>query len=121
MVALAALLFLPQSIAPMLLVLLLLGIPVGPTLVTIFSIGSIIAPSHRMGTVMTLLASGIVAGTALGSSLAGLLADGADPTRAFLVPVCAAVVLLALGLASTRISRPSRRPSTLPQNGPPAG
>ncbi|MBG6216733.1 MFS family permease [Arthrobacter sp. CAN_A6] len=111
MVALAALLFLPQTIASMLLVLFLLGIPVGPTMVTIFSIGSVVAPKHLMGTVMTLLASGIVAGTALGSSLAGLLADGADPTQALLVPLCAAFALLVLGLGSTRILRAEERPS----------
>ncbi|MBG6182444.1 putative MFS family arabinose efflux permease [Arthrobacter sp. CAN_A214] len=111
MVALAALLFLPQTIASMLLVLFLLGIPVGPTMVTIFSIGSVVAPKHLLGTVMTLLASGIVAGTALGSSMAGLLADGADPEQAFLVPLCAAFALLVLGLVSTRILRAEERPS----------
>ncbi len=109
MVALTGLLFLPQTTAPMLLVLFLLGIPVGPTMVTIFSIGSIVAPKHLMGTVMTLLASGIVAGTALGSSVAGLLADSADPTRVFLIPLCAAVALLALGSTSAAILRPKDR------------
>lgn len=109
MAALAALLLLPQAVPPMLLVLFLLGIPVGPTMVTIFSIGSDVAPKHLMGTVMTLLASGIVAGTALGSSVAGLLADAAGPTQAFLVPLCAAVVLLCLGFASAWFLRPRER------------
>ncbi|GAB3546047.1 MFS transporter [Arthrobacter tumbae] len=91
----------------MLAALLILGIPVGPTMVTIFSVGSLVAPKHLVGTVMTLLASGIVAGTALGASIAGALAE-ASVRGAFAVPVAAAVVLLLLGLVSTVVLR--RRP-----------
>ena len=88
----------------MLAALLILGIPVGPTMVTIFSVGSLVAPKHLVGTVMTLLASGIVAGTALGASIAGALAE-ASVRDAFAVPVAAAVVLLLLGLVSTVVLR----------------
>ncbi|BAS09624.1 hypothetical protein AHiyo4_30460 [Arthrobacter sp. Hiyo4] len=35
-------------------------------MVTVFAIGGLVAPVERLGTVMTALASGIVAGTALG-------------------------------------------------------
>ena len=90
----------------MLAALLILGIPVGPTMVTIFSVGSLVAPKHLVGTVMTLLASGIVAGTALGASIAGALAE-ASVREAFAVPMAAAVVLLLLGVVST-VVLPSR-------------
>ena len=90
----------------MLAALLILGIPVGPTMVTIFSVGSLVAPKHLVGTVMTLLASGIVAGTALGASIAGALAE-ASVREAFAVPVAAGVVLLLLGVVST-VVLPSR-------------
>lgn len=88
----------------MLAALLILGIPVGPTMVTIFSVGSLVAPQHLVGTVMTLLASGIVAGTALGASLAGTLAE-AGVQNALMVPIAAAVVLLLLGFVSTAVLR----------------
>nr|WP_307083584.1 MFS transporter [Arthrobacter agilis] len=100
MAAAAAALALPDSIAAMVVVLLVLGIFVGPTMVTIFSIGSEVAPAHRLGTVMTLLASGIVAGTAIGSALAGTLAESSGPAAAAAVPASAAGVLLLLGLLS---------------------
>lgn len=101
------LLFLPQDIPLMLAALLVLGLPVGPTMVTIFSIGSLVAPKHLVGTVMTLLASGIVAGTSIGSSIAGALAEGNGPS-AFAVPAAAAVALFLLGLLSVP-AVPSRR------------
>jgi MFS family permease len=99
MAGLAALLFLPSSLPTMILVLFLLGIPVGPTMVSIFSIGSLVAPRRLLGTVMTLLASGIVAGAALGSAVAGSLAETSGTDAAFAVPVLAAGMLLVLGVA----------------------
>lgn len=103
----AAALTLPGSITAMLVVLFILGIFVGPTMVTIFSIGSLVAPGHRLGTVMTLLASGIVAGAAIGSALAGALAEASGAAGAALVPASAAAVLLVLGAASAAALRGS--------------
>ncbi len=100
MTAAAAALVVPSSVGAMVLVLLVLGLFVGPTMVTIFSIGSAVAPAHRLGTVMTFLASGIVAGTAIGSALAGTLAEAGGAAGAALVPALAAAVLLLLGVAS---------------------
>lgn len=102
---LTLLLFIPQEVPLMLLVLLVLGIPVGPTMVTIFSIGSMVAPKELMGTVMTLLASGIVAGTAIGASVAGTVAEAEGFSAAFAVPVAAAGALLLLGLVSLTVPR----------------
>jgi MFS family permease len=88
-------------------VLLVLGLPVGPLMVTVFAIGSQVAPSGKLGTVMTALASGIVAGTAVGSSIAGQLAQNDGYSAAFLVPVCSAAALFLLGLAAA--ARAGRR------------
>ena len=96
----ALMLLLPTGIPQMLLVLFVLGIPVGPTMVSIFGIGAQLAPPNLMGTVMTLLASGTVAGTAIGSGLAGPLAEEFGHTAAFWVSASAAGALLVLGLAS---------------------
>ncbi|BCW48933.1 MFS transporter [Arthrobacter sp. StoSoilB13] len=94
----ALLLLVPAGIWPMVFVLLLLGIPVGPVMVTVFSIGGVVAPAGRMATVMTALASGIVAGTALGSYLAGQLAQAQGPGAAFVVSLAAAAGLFVLGV-----------------------
>ncbi|ALE06523.1 MFS transporter [Arthrobacter sp. ERGS1:01] len=96
---------LPGSLGTMIIVLLLVGIPVGPTMVTIFSVGSVIAPPQWMGTVMTALASGIVAGTALGSSIAGSLAQSVGYHAAFIVPIAAAGTLLVLGIVTAVVLR----------------
>ena len=106
MAALAFLLLVPSSAAGMVLVLLVLGIPVGPVMVTVFAIGGVIAPAGRLGTVMTALASGIVAGTAVGSAVAGHLAQAHGYSVAFLVPVAAAAALVLLGAASAVVLRP---------------
>lgn len=108
MTALAPLLLLPDSLPPMIVVLLVLGLPVGPLMVTVFGIGGLVAPAGRLGTVMTALASGIVAGTAIGSSVAGQLAQTGGYSTAFIVPVCAAGALFLLGAAAAVVLR--RRP-----------
>ncbi|SDK84287.1 MFS transporter [Arthrobacter sp. ok362] len=105
MAGLASLLLLPTTALPMVLVLLVLGLPVGPLMVTVFAIGGLVAPAGKLGTVMTALASGIVAGTALGSSIAGQLAQNFGYSTAFLVPVCAAAALFLLGTAAAVVLR----------------
>jgi hypothetical protein len=98
-------LFAPDGMASMTAALLLVGIPVGPIMVTVFGIGGRVAPTGRTSTVMTGLASGIVAGTALGSALGGQLASQGGSAAAFAAPVCAAAALFALGLAVVAMRR----------------
>jgi len=105
MAGLAALLLVPSSLGAMVAVLLILGVPVGPVMVTVFAVGGVVAPEGRLGTVMTALASGIVAGTAIGSSLGGGLAQDHGYAAAFLVPACAASALALLGAASVVVLR----------------
>lgn len=105
MAGLSALLLLPDSAWTMVLVLLVLGLPVGPVMVTVFAIGGMVAPAGRLGTVMTALASGIVAGTALGSWIAGQLAQDHGYTAAFSVAVTAAVALFVLGALAAVVVR----------------
>ncbi|MET3809081.1 MFS transporter [Arthrobacter sp. UYEF3] len=111
MAGLAALLLLPSTAPPMILVLLVLGVPVGPLMVTVFAIGGLVAPEGKLGTVMTALASGLVAGTAVGSSIAGQLAQTVGYSAAFLVPVCAASALFLLGAAAAVVLRRSTGPA----------
>jgi MFS family permease len=109
MAGLSALLFLPADGWGMVLVLLALGLPVGPVMVTVFAIGGLVAPAGRLATVMTGLASGIVAGTALGSSLGGQLAQQGGHHAAFLVSAAAAAALFALGAAAAAVVRSRKR------------
>ncbi|WP_211881191.1 MFS transporter [Pseudarthrobacter albicanus] len=112
MAGLAVLLLLPSTALPMILVLLVLGVPVGPLMVTVFAVGALVAPAGKLGTVMTALASGIVAGMALGSSIAGRLAQDHGYSAALLVPVCAAAALFLLGAAAAVVL--PRRKTTAP-------
>ncbi|WP_457950557.1 MFS transporter [Pseudarthrobacter sp. alpha12b] len=105
MAGLAVLLLVPSSLPWMAAVLLVLGLPVGPVMVTVFAVGGSVAPAGRLGTVMTALASGIVAGTAIGSSIGGQLAQLHGPAAAFLVPVCAAGALALLGAGTAVVLR----------------
>ncbi|HEX2247927.1 MAG TPA: MFS transporter, partial [Arthrobacter sp.] len=98
MAVLSLLLLLPTEVVPMLVVLLLVGLPVGPTMVTIFTIGGKVAPDERLGTVMTLLASGVVLGSALGSGVAGAIAETYGYQGAFIVAVGACVAMLAVSI-----------------------
>jgi MFS family permease len=109
MAGLSALLFLPADGWGMVLVLLALGLPVGPVMVTVFAIGGLVAPAGRLATVMTALASGIVAGTALGSSIGGQLAQQGGHHAAFLVSAAAAAALFALGSAAAVVVRSRKR------------
>ncbi|MBT1003162.1 MFS transporter [Paenarthrobacter sp. DKR-5] len=93
---------LPSALWPMLVLLFAAGIPVGPMMVTVFRIGGAVAPEGKLGTVMTALASGIVAGTAIGSAAAGAAAQSAGYHQSFLVAAAAAAGLLLLGAAAGR-------------------
>jgi MFS family permease len=109
MAGLSVLLFLPTDGWGMVLVLLALGLPVGPVMVTVFAIGGLVAPAGRLATVMTALASGIVAGTALGSSIGGQLAQEGGHQAAFLVTAAAAAALFALGAVTAAVVRSRKR------------
>jgi MFS family permease len=109
MVPAALALQLPGDLAPMIAALLIVGIPVGPVLVTIFTLGGEIAPRERLSTVMTLLSSGIVVGTAIGNSLAGLLADSHGYAGAYAVAAGAAGLILAAGIAMAILRQRQRR------------
>ncbi|MDQ0095873.1 MFS transporter [Paeniglutamicibacter psychrophenolicus] len=117
MVPAALALQLPGDLVPMIAALLIVGIPVGPVLVTIFTLGGEIAPRERLSTVMTLLSSGIVVGTAIGNSLAGLLADSHGYAGAYAVAAGAAGLILAAGIAMA-ILRQRQRRTMLAGHGP---
>lgn len=103
-----ALLLAVDSVPAMVGVVFLIGLPIGPVLVTIYTIGSQTAPAGRMGTIMTMLASGVVVGVSLGNAVAGAAADAGGSHAAFATVVAAAFVLLAAASASALVRRRAR-------------
>ncbi len=92
---------------PMLLAgLALAGIGIGPTLVTIFSLGSERSPAGRSATVMTLLGSGVIVGQASSAAITGLVAEDLGTRAALLGPAIAAAIVLVAALLNARMSAP---------------
>ncbi len=94
-----------DTVPAMVACLLLLGVPVGPSMVTIFETAGRVSPSGVLATVMTVMGSGIVTGTALSSAAAGRLADAHGGHAAFFVAVAGGVGVLVTGLIQALLSR----------------
>ena len=92
-----------HSVSTLLPILLLVGLGIGPSLVSIFAVASYTAPLDRVTVVLTLMSSGIVAGTAISAPIAGALADAAGYSAAFWVVTGAAALTLISGLWTAKI------------------
>ena len=84
-------------------VVLVLGCAVAPYMIAVFSLAERVVPRPRVGAAMTTLASATGIGYALGSSVAGRLADAHGSTAAFSVTVT--TTLLATLLMATQQRR----------------
>lgn len=82
-------LLLVGSIGQLIAVVVLLGFAVAPYMISNFAMAGHIVPPARVGTAMTMLAGATGVGYALGSSIAGRLADVGGATHAFAVTVTA--------------------------------
>jgi MFS family permease len=91
-----------RGVAVAALAMLTLGVAVAPLLVTAYAVAERIAPPARMATVITLLASGTVAGVALGAGVAGPLAQTYGFPAALAVPAFAGALALLAGTAGRR-------------------
>ncbi len=96
-------LLLADALVPLTVTVLVLGLAVAPYMIGVFSLGERIVPPSRTGAAMTVLASATGVGYALGSSIAGRLADEHGHTAAFGVTVT--VTGLAVLLAGTQQRR----------------
>lgn len=90
--------------ATMMIALAIMGIGIGPTLVTQYSFGASRSPLGRSATVMTMLGSGIVVGQSLGAAVAGELAESLGTDSALMLPIIAAAVAFTAGLVNWRLS-----------------
>ena len=98
-------LLLVDSLPALVLVVLVLGFVVAPYMISNFTMGERSAPAAKVGTAMTLLAAATGLGYAVGSAVAGRLADDHGHTAAFAVTVSAAAAALLLSVASQRLLR----------------
>lgn len=80
--------------------LVLMGLGVGPTLVTLFSLAGARAPRGRAATTMTLLGSALTLAQALASAVTGWLAEQVSLGAAMALPAVAAAVVVALGVVN---------------------
>lgn len=104
LVAGSALLPLVSSVPQMCALLLFIGIGIGPTMVTQYSLGSLRSPVGRSATVMTMLGSAVIVGQAAASALTGAIADRWGADAAVVVPMVAAGVVLAAGAVNAALS-----------------
>ena len=89
-----------DSVPTVLWGLALMGIGIGPLLVTIYSFGAARSPEGRSATVMTMLGSAIMLGQSLAAAGTGSLAEEAGVDVALLMPLGAAVLALLAGVVN---------------------
>lgn len=90
------------------LAMLLLGAGIGPTLVTIYTIGSERSPRGHEATIMTLLGGVLTLGQSLTAAFTGYFADHFSAQAATLLPLASSLLLLAVGFMNLRISTKNR-------------
>jgi MFS family permease len=91
---------LASDTASVTVMLCLMGLGVGPTLVTLFSLAGERSPEGRSATTMTLLGSALTLAQATASALTGALAEATSAQTAMLLPAVAASLVLALGVVN---------------------
>lgn len=94
-----------DSFASIIVWLPLMGLGVGPTLVTLFSLAGARAPLGRAATTMTLLGSALTLAQALSSAFTGWLAEAVSLHAAMIVPAIAGVLVLSLGVVNAVAER----------------
>ncbi|WP_101652696.1 MFS transporter [Brevibacterium ihuae] len=77
--------------------LLVMGAGIGPSLVTLYSIASEVAPLGRTTTVMAMMSTGVVVGQSASAALTGVVVDVTGYRQGFGVACAALVLLLCLG------------------------
>ncbi|GIG35241.1 MFS transporter [Cellulomonas pakistanensis] len=109
LVALSWPLLLVDSLPALTAAVAVLGFAVAPYMIGVFSLGERVVPAGRTGAAMTALASATGVGYALGSSVAGRLADVSGHTAAFAVTVTTTAVALLVAATQQRRLRSAVR------------
>lgn len=89
-----------SDLGTVIVMLCLMGLGVGPTLVTLFSLAGERSPEGRSATTMTLVGSALTLAQAISSAATGALAEATSPSVAMLLPAGAALLVVALGVVN---------------------
>lgn len=96
-----------SSVTGMVIALLVIGLGIGPTLVTQYGLGARRSPVGRSATVMTMLGSAVILGQSLASAITGGIAERWGTDAALLLPAAAALVVVLAGAVNARIGEPA--------------
>jgi MFS family permease len=94
-----------RSVTDLVVALAILGLGIGPTLVTLYSLAAQLSPAGRSATTMTMLGSAVVVGQALASAATGAVVDQLGIDAALVAPALAAALVVAAALAHTAAVR----------------
>lgn len=94
-----------ETVAAIAVCLLVIGIGIGPTLVSQYSLAAAFSPRGRSATVMTMLGSAVIVGQSGSSALTGIIADATGSSVALFAPLAAALLVLGAGVAAAIASR----------------
>lgn len=94
-----------ESVLGAALVLGLMGIGIGPTLVSQYSLGSDRSPVGRSATTMTILGSAVIVGQSIASAVTGEVAERFGGAAAMTLPAVAAAVVVVAALGNLVLSR----------------
>ncbi|WP_159501921.1 MFS transporter [Microbacterium sp. 18062] len=89
--------------------LLVMGLGVGPALVTIFSLAGERSPAGRSATTMTLLASALTLAQALASAVTGAVGENVSVTLALAFPAVAGLLVVLFGVLNLAVERREHR------------
>ncbi|PZE64296.1 MFS transporter [Curtobacterium sp. MCBD17_021] len=87
------------------IVLAVMGIGIGPTLVTQYSLGSDRSPVGRSATTMTILGSAVIVGQSIASAVVGEVAERAGTPAAMAFPAISAAVVVLAAMVNLVLSR----------------
>lgn len=91
---------LADTITQVILGLALMGIGIGPLLVTIYSFGAARSPEGRSATVMTMLGSAIMLGQSLAAAVTGAVSENSGVDTSMSLPLISAGLALVFGMVN---------------------
>jgi MFS family permease len=108
-------LLLVDSLGQLAAVLLVLGVAIAPYMITVFTLAERLVPIERSAAAMTLLSGVTGLGYALGSTVAGRLADAYGHHAAYAVTVAAGVAMAVLAWAARPVLTARQAAAPTPQ------
>lgn len=100
-----------SDVPSMLTALFVIGIGIGPLLVTQYGFGAARTPVGRSATVMTMLGSGVIVGQSLASAVTGIVAESISTQVSLLIPLCSVALGLLAGIVNWKLTPAGPLPS----------